>query len=393
MAEPLNDTDVHGLSTTARVWTPRGMKASQDGRDFLDALADCVADALNPLIDMEGYLPLILNPNRCLDGDVDRILALNGIDRRRSYTNPQARRLAILGSSMREWRGAFRVHRAVTGALTGGQVVIRTYIIQRFILDESSFDLILLTDDDADTTQIFLLGQGPDGTNYNEGQLDSALSSLAKVVLDDIELVPCWALTAWRDGLAGWVSTGSPSLVQSSVNDEFEGVDLGPDIDATASQFIGSPTRMPNPDGIATEWSTVWFKTGDAAAGDYWEHHMHATERDGSDDAYVVRIPVRGVGSIEVRRLIGGSYAAPFGSYAKYISDGLDGTYHRLDMVVAKSASKTSIRIYIDNDPGPWFHDSTISPRPEGEYTSIGLKTTSFTSGRLRIAAITAREQ
>ena len=74
------------------------MLQDSHGRRLMEAWADCLADALNILIDAEQYLPIILNPSRCLDIDIERILALNGIDGSLWTISPdKARRARHLG--------------------------------------------------------------------------------------------------------------------------------------------------------------------------------------------------------------------------------------------------------------------------------------------------------
>ena len=107
------EPDVHGLMTLARAWNPRSMRSDPLGAALLDVVNAATADALNPLIDLEKYAPIILNPTRCLENDVERILILNGIPRAKSLSPDQARRLAVIAQALRSWRGAFRSLRAV----------------------------------------------------------------------------------------------------------------------------------------------------------------------------------------------------------------------------------------------------------------------------------------
>ena len=398
MAAPLGNVDRHSLSTLARSWTPKGMRLGKDADDLLDALADALADSLNPLMDWVRYIPILLSPTLSRDEDIDRILALHGIDGSDpGLTNAQARRLAILGPTLKQWRGAFRAHRTVAGAITGGPVVVRSYLIQRYILGVSSFDEapLLTEEDDADTTQMFVLGQGPQAVDYDEGQTSGFLDSLAKPVLDEIELVDCYALTAWRDGLAGWIASGEPVLIPSEVRFEYEGVDIGPAVDSTVAQFLASPTTKPATVVPETNWSTVWFKTNAAteSASAFWEHHVYLdTSTFPTFDSYVVRVRTGNFG-LTFHRVTASVYGPALGSHVVQISDGIDGSYHRLDLLVYKTSTNTRLRAYIDGDPTPWFDDTVVAGRPDGDRAVVSLRTSEFTAGRLRVAAITARVQ
>ncbi len=388
MADPYGDVDREGLSERARSWTPKGLKTNQDAEDALDCLADALADALNPVIDMENYLPIILNPTRCGDNDINRSLNLTGIERNPALSNSQARRLAILGNQLRAWRGAFRSHRPIAGALTGGPVIIRPYLLDRFILDESSMDLVELDDTYSDLSQIFVLGQGPSGQEYDESQVRKHLENLAMPALDEVELVPCFVLTAWRDGLAsGWSSTGETRLVGSTVFNEYEALDIGPNIDAAAvQQWLTGPTLQPDHEAYQTIWHTIWFKTGGATPGSYWEAHaMLSDPMTGSGtDSYCIRVYSGNYG-VEFYRVSGGTYIL-MGSHPFTISDGLSGTYHRLDWLINTSPSALKMRVYVDGDSSSWF---SAFPSAGGLRTAYGMDVANFPTGLLRVSSLT----
>lgn len=391
MAEPLNGTDVHGLSTLARRWTPKSMVVDDSARALMECTADCIADVLNILIDAEQYLPIIYNPYRCRDEDVERILQMNGIDSSlHRISVEKARRLAVIAADMRAWRGAFRSHRSVAGALTGGPVIIIPYLLQRSVIDETSFDMIMLDEDDhSGISQVFVLGQGPHGSEYEGGELREQLKALAMPILDDVEITPCYALTAWRDGFAGWITDGSPELVASNVANEYEAVDLGPDVSSSSIQFIRSPTSRPETSVPETLHTTVWFKTGGATSGTFWELHAYADDSTpSSGSSYCARLDV-GNGAIRLMRRNGAVYTE-LGSHRVNVPDGLSGGYHRLDLLVKKTSTNTKLRAYVDMDPTGWYTDPTVDGRPDGLRVSIGLRTSQFSTGRLRIGAITA---
>lgn len=391
MSEPLNDTDKHGLATLARRWTPSGMVVSPAGQRFMDTIADSAASALNIGIDAEKYLPIIYNASRCLDADLDRILQLNGIDvDPRAMDVDKRRRLAVLGPVLRAWRGAFRSHRAVAGAMTGGAVIIRTYIALRAIVDISTMDIVLLDASDQDTSQMFILGQGPSGTRYDEGELLAALDQLAKPVLDVISLVACYALTAWRDGLAGWTPSSIPVLVTTTVQGEFEAMDMGVDVDPFVGvQSVYSPTERPATTAVnETLWSTVWFKSTNSDITEYWEHSVYSTF-DGAE-RYTVRVYPHQVAFVKYNAGVPTLIA----THPLVHVQNLTGDYQRLDLQVRKtSGGRTKMRAYMNMDPSFWYQEPAGPPsgRPAGTFTRINLDTaTTFTAGRLRTGAITA---
>lgn len=393
------ELDVHGLVTLARRWYPRGMLRSEEEKRLADSWCQGIAYMLNPLIDFVDYAPIILNPHRCSDAELVNILDLNGIRSRPGAMSFQKlRRLAILGVDLRTWRGSFRAHRILATALTGGPAILRTWIIERTIEDESTMSFLLLDEDQADETQLFILGQGPDATEYLEPELDEKMDQLAKPVLDTVIQVPCFALTAWRDGFGGWVPpslTSEFQLVQSSVVGEYQGLDMGPDITTTAIQWIKCPTEQPDPEGdFHSVWATIWFRTGDATTGDHWEVWVFAqgSATPGvNGDAYVVRVNV-GNGSLTLYRMLTG-VATLFGTWAVDIQDGLEDGGHRLDVVCARSPTTAArVRVYVDGNPSPWFDDpGIVGSRPDGRHMFIGLRTATFSTGRLRLTAVTAQ--
>ena len=400
MPEPIGDVDKYGLSMIARAWTPAGMVTTDEGRRLLEGLADMLADAMNPLIEFEQYAPIILDPSRCLDEDLFRILDANGIDTRNVVISfDKQRRLAILAPTMREWRGAFRSHRIVASALTGGAVILRSWIILRVILDISSMDLLLLPASTEETTDIFVLGQGPDASQFNETELLARLDELAKPVLDTLTVIPCFALTAWRNGLGTWQHAGTSVLVASTITNEFEALDMGPDVDASSEQWIRTPTTKTDYDnlGVETTWVTVFFKTDSVTLNDYWEVMVYADDvapdGGGTGNAYVARINVRS-GTTTFHRLLAGTYGASFGSHVFNVSDGLDVSYHRVDVLVIQQLTKVRMRVYVDHNPSAWYDDVVVpGSRPTGVNCFAGLRPANFSTGTLRIAALTARVQ
>lgn len=381
------DADAHGLETLARRWNPRSMRADELGAAMLDAVNAAAADALNPLIDLEQYAPIILNPTRCLENDVERILALNGIERARSLSPDQARRLAVIAQALRSWRGSFRSLRAVIGALTGGPVILRPWVGQRVIVDESTWDFIVLPIDDyRDVTQAFLLGQGPDAT-YDAAQVEDHVQSLARTILDSTEYVPCYALTAWRDGFAGWSAVGSVELIPSSLENEYESVDMGPGVDpANTTHRVTSPTST---DPLtARQWATVWFKTSGAADNSHW-YLMLSSDRQVNPTAYSLIVCV-GNQTLSIARTDAGVDTI-LGTKRVNISDGDTGDWHRVDFLVVRESGRVALRAYVDNDPTGWFYDVSMTT-PEGSSLEVLVTNTNFSAGRLRIAAITATQ-
>ena len=381
------EPDVHGLMTLARAWNPRSMRSDPLGAALLDVVNAATADALNPLIDLEKYAPIILNPTRCLENDVERILILNGIPRAKSLSPDQARRLAVIAQALRSWRGAFRSLRAVVGALTGGPVIIRPWIGQRVIVDESTWDFIVLSIYDfRDVTQVFLLGQGPDAT-YDATQVESHVQSLARTVLDETEYVPCYALTAWRDGFAGWGAVGDIKLVPSALNNEYESVDLGPGVGTTStSHKVTSPTRCTA--GTRRHWATVWFKTAGATALSSWRLAL-ASDAVSPATYYGAVVDV-GNGYIELVRVDAGVDTV-LQTDRINVPDGDTGDWHRLDLIMVHGSGTMKLRALVDHNPTGWGTDAA-GPFPQDLYLEVLVTNAEFPTGRLRIAALTATE-
>lgn len=385
MANSFGDVDAHGLSTLARGWTPKALRVGQDGVDLMDAFADCLADCLNVLIEAEEYLPLIWDPTRCLDRDVIRTLRLNGIDDRPALTPAQRRRIAVIAASMRAWRGSFRCHRAVAGALTGGPTIIQTYVQQRCVLDESTYDMVLLDDEYANSSLVFVRGQGSLADDYDATTFVTHMGRLAVSAMDELEIVECFAVTAWRDGMSDWqCADGTPAVAKSGIYGEYAGIEIGPGVDADVSTWWVMPSsRASTTDSV---WATAWFSTHAASPIGYWRFVVLSNEDH--DDAYSVNIPVSsGVAQLLRHTPMGASIV---GSWHVDMSSG-DGSPHRVDVIVLKDAMKARLRAVIDGNPGPWCTD-VAGPWPDGDIVGILLEAATFNNGRLRVVAVTAKE-
>ncbi len=382
----VDDTDLHGLETLARSWNPRSMRTDLMGAALLDALNAALGDILNPLIDMEAYAPIILNPTRCLDNDIDRILALNGITRARSLSADQARRLAVIAQPLRSWRGAFRSLRSVIGSLVGGPVIIRSWLLQRVVIDETTWSMVLLDPMVyQDTTQAFLLGSGPN-SSYDSGQVESHVRDLARTILDDTQYVACYALTAWRDGFAGWGALGDIALITTSVTGEYESADLGPDVGSTAVLHrLTSPTG--STDGATKHCVTVWFKTMGATALSTWRVEVMSNGNT-PVTCFAADVSV-GNGTISLVKIIAGIETVLLTETVN-VPDG-DGDWHRVDLQTVVGGGATKIRAYIDNDPTGWAKVNG-PPLAGSLHAEIVVDNALFPTGRLRVAALTAVE-
>jgi hypothetical protein len=394
-----DDTNRHGLVDLASRWTPKGLRSDDEALRFMEAVWYAAADSLNVMLDLEGYVPIVFSPRRCLDDDLAKVLALNGVQARPgSLSFSMLRRLAMLSPDLRSWRGAFRSHRTVVSALTGGPVVIQTWILQRTVLDESSLDLILLDDDDVNTTLVYLLGQGPGASpEYSLDEVTERVDDMAKPVLDDVEFVECFAVTAWRDGVGEWGPGGGadwPSAVGSGVSGEYESADIGPAVSAAVNQYLTAPTDAPAPTiGATHSWFvTVWFKTQDGVEGDQWELWLFEDGGAPSGDGYVIKVPVGHHRTMQFCRVIAG-VATVFGSEAVTFADGDTGSYHRLDVVIELSVVLAArVRAYCNHDPTAWQNDGgVVATRPSGTGLQTGLRTSVFTAGKVEIAAVTAQ--
>ena len=395
MADPLDTTDAYGLATLARRWTPASMRNGEGAQELMDTLADGTADALNILMMLESYVPIIWHPSRCDDRDLDRVLHMNGISTDRTATALQKRRLAVLASDLRAWRGAFLSLRAVVQAFTGGAVVIRSWLVQRVVVDESSWDLVLLSPaDHSDETDVFLLGVGPN-SEYDAVQVDTYVDDLAKTVLDVINYLPCYVVTSWRDGLANWTATGTPVLIASTELNEYEAIEIGPVPDPTvAVQFIEASTLSESGSSEQCLRLTIFAETLDATDDDFWEAWMFATENSyllsTGHDGYLFRIHVGNARQIQMYRVVGGALTL-IGAHAFNLQNGTD--WRRIDLQVDKTTSTTKCRAYVDGNPGFIFNDpGSVGSRPNGQYTYLGLRATQFTTGKLRIAAVLGQQ-
>jgi hypothetical protein len=395
----LNGVNVHGLADLAWSWTPQGMKESTEEIRAMRAFNDALADVLNPLVILEKYLPIILNPVRALDEDLYRILDANGIEtRNETIGNGKLRRLAILAADLKAWRGSFRAHMSVASAMTGGPVIMDTWLAQRWLLGTSDWGTLALLDNPNETI-MFVLGQGP-SSDFVPGELDQFITRLAKPALDVVSIVPCFALTSWRNGTGDWVVSGNMDLVTTSVEGENQGLEFGPDVDAiSTNQFVRTPTQKDAVTGTETVWQTAVFRTNGALSGDFWEFMAYATENASladTGDAYLVRVHI-GSGTLSVHRKVGGVVGASIFTVDAVISDG--GTevddYHRIDFFVHQNLTKVRLQVVVDGNPSGWYDDVVApgSSRPSGTYGFMGINTDDFTQGKVRVNMITARLQ
>ncbi len=394
----LNGVNLYGLASLAWSWTPLALRTTEEEVRAMRAFNDALADVLNPLIEFERYMPLILNPARTLDEDLFRILDLNGIDLRNQTISPvKLRRLALLAAELRAWRGSFSSHQSLASAMTGGPVIMDTWLSQRWILDEADWGTLVLLDNPNETL-IYVLGQGP-SSDFIEGELTDLIDRFAKPALDSVVVIPCFALTAWRNGLEEWNVSGTPEVIPTAVEGENQAVELGPGVEATANQFLRSTTEK---DAVSLDesiWQRVIFRTNGAADGDFWEFMAYATfdaNDPSSGDAYLIRVNV-GYGNLTVHRKVAGVVGAAILTWPVEIFDGgvdVD-AYHRIDFYVRQTSTKVRFKVVVDGNPTGWYDDVVVPgpSRPSGTYMFVGLNTSDFTQGRLRVSLITGRLQ
>lgn len=371
------------------------MKTTEVAQRLMEAIAHQIALVTYALGAFDRYAPIILNPRRCLDDDLFRVLELNGVSVRPGTLDyAVVRRLAMLAPELKSWRGSFRAHRTVASAITGYPVIVQSWIQQRAVMDVSGMDVVMLEDDDSHITLMFVVVQGPDADSlYSEAELVSRLESMAMPVLDEVQLVNCFALTSWRNGVSGWAQgTGWPEAIPSPVQNEYESADFG-EVSADSEQFVVAPTRAPEPTGTTYSWwVTVWFKTRGAVDGDGWEIWLFATDDGPSGgDGYKVRVPVGTVQDLVFSRVNAG-VESDFGFESVNLPDGDSGEYHRIDLVAEKTSTKAlRIRAYVDHNPTAWYDDpAAVVGRPSGDRLHLGARLSDFTAGRLRVAAVTS---
>lgn len=379
-------------------WVPAGMNQTPEEKTFIEAYRVVVADSTCLLVDTTNYLPIILNPLRCRPADVGRILNMHGIDGRPGALIPaQLRRLAIIGHELRTWRGSHRAHRSTASAITGRPSAVTTWISDRFVLDESTMDFIMLYDEDADESVVYVVGQGTGPTNYNQWELESRLGTLAKVALDQLVVIPCWAITTWRNGINSWISEPVASrayLVPSGVKDEFEAVEIGPDYSSETLQFVSPPSAMSVTHQYGTFVGTVYLETSGALPGDEIEFWMAASSdaTAGTGSGYLMVIRCGNAYGVEFYRVNAGTRVSLGAFTSLSLPDGVDGTYHRVDFVLVKpqtNATKTRVRGFVDHDPTPWYDDNgTFISRPGSSGAFVGLNTAQFTQGTLRVGPV-----
>lgn len=379
------DADRHGLETIARRWNPVSMRRGENAAEAMDAINACAADALSILIDLEQYIPLLWNALRCLPADIDAILALSGVERERSLSTDQARRMAVIATQMRSWRGAFRSLRAIVGAITGGPVIVLSWISLRTIVDVTTWAWVAMDVEDSDVTFVFLLGEGPSSV-YDEAQVERHVARYARTALDETVYIPCFALTAWRDGMAGW-GQAIGSLVSTEERGEYESLDIGPAVNPSSSTHrLTSPTESdPSP---TRTWVTVWFKTVGADDDSSWRL-LAASDAADPETSYALEVHV-GNHNVRILRIDAGVETELLDVSSVIHDDPSDvGSWHRADLVLLREAAGVSLRAYIDHDPTVWCLDASPSP-PDGTRVEILVENASFASGRLRVAAITA---
>jgi hypothetical protein len=390
MPDPDATADQHGLASLARRWSETTLRRGSSAAKALDTLADSVGISLNVLIDLAKYTPIILDPTRCLDNDVQRILEYVGIDYT-GLTVDQRRRIAIIGNEIKHWRGAHRSIRAIVSAITGENSMVLPWLLDRFVLDESTLTFYLLSaiDDDINLNTIYYIA---DDTSL-EKTLTDQLTMLAMQVKEQPEYIRCFDMTAWKDGTAGWPRTGNWALVPSDVFGEFQALDFGnglPDAVAGAN-IITSPRQHPSPSSAtATFHSTAWFVTSNHTEKMHLTAFSTVTTATAGQSAYSVRLQM-GNNSIEFLRIIAGTTTV-LATFSAPCWPGYDEDWHRLDLIVIKEASQTKLRAFVDHNPTVWVVDSTVSPRPEGGYGNAMTFNATAPNLVVRLAALSFRE-
>lgn len=371
----MTEPNAYGLVDLGMRWAPRSMLKGEGAVELMTVVVESTADALNPLMMFERYISIMLAPSRCDDAELNRILALNGVSAD-SLTAEQSRRLAVLAPSLREWRGAFFALRSVIQALSGGPVVIRSWVVQRTVVDESTWGITLMDpEEESGRTDVFAL------TGFDDEVARRFIDDYAKTATDVIDLVKCFVSTSWRAGYADWTATGLPSLVASSINGEFECLRIGPDIDATVQQVMTAGSQHASTDTRLR--LTMFYSTTDATSGDVWYvWMMHSSDLS---EGYEFRIGVGMVSSIELFRVDAGTPTS-IGSWVFDLPDG-PGYYRRLDFEIEITSSSSALfRVSVDGDAGVLISDSGTSKTDTR--TSFGLDTSVFTTGSISVAAV-----
>ena len=384
--------DRNGVVFLARSWTPKVLRQSEDGAALLETWAYALAYCLNGLLDLNNYLPVALSPLRCDVAELSGALARLGLDDSRDLSVEQRRRLAVVGQALREWRGSFRSCRLLVSALTGGPVVILTWTNLHFVADGSCLSFTGVFDEDQDTTVVFALGQGPSAT-YNENLIQGYLEGATISATDLIDLVPCYALTRWRDGFNGWVTHGNPELVVSSITGEYEALKLTPNMDPDPQGIrLLSPTTCSNVADGKAWWVTTHFKT-ESAIG-FWRLHLRSDSF--ADTSYAVEVPV-GYGNLRYLRILNGG-VIELVSFPTYVEDGLNGEYHRIDFTASMSANsiedRLTLRACLDGQLFNQYVDNGNNPGETiGNCVKLTVTSSQLTAGSLHVAAIWAQER
>ena len=369
----------HELVDTVRRWNPKTMRDGPNAADVMDLVNAVAADNLNILVDLEEYAPIVLSPTRCGANDIKNSMVLNGIEPSVSLTVDQSRRLTIIASSLRTWRGAFSSLRSLVTALTGGPVIVTTWLIDAPVVGVSSWDMILLTEDDENTSQVFLLED-----QFTEEQLERYVDGLARTALDDTIYVPCFTLTAWRDGPGKWTAN-SYELVASSITGEFESLDIGPEV---SSELVHNVRSTDTHDVGSNIWMTIWFKTENATDGSYWRFVV-ASDAANLVSAYGVRVSV-GNHEVTVIRIDSGA-DTDLGSIRCNLRDS-SLVWHRIDVILVRTATEVAVRTVINGNYSGIFVDSAAL-RPNGTYCEYWTDNADFPTGRLRTTVITATQR
>lgn len=369
----------HGLADVARRWNPKTMRDGVNAANTLDLINALAADALNILIDLEQYAPILFNPTRCLGNDVKYSLTLNGVEPSTSLTAEQSRRIAIIASTLRLWRGAFVSMRSLVTAITGGPVVITTWMTDAPVVGVSSWDMLLLGEEDVNTSQVFLLGD-----DFSQGQLNHYVGDFARTALDATAFVACFTLTAWRDGPGKWTAPNH-ELTPSNVAGEFESLDIGPSVSAAyLHRVVSSDSHTQG----ANLWATVWFITEGATDGSSWRFVL-ASNGASSPSAYGVRVSV-GNHNVALVRIDSGTDTVLGVMRCSLRDSSL--AWHRIDVLLKRTPTTVSMRVLVNGCPSGIYSDSAPS-RPNGRVCEYWTVDSDFPSGKLRTTAITAVER
>ena len=260
------------------------------------------------------------------------------------------RRLALALPRARSSRGATAAYKAIAGAATGSESVISPWVVDAFVLDESTMDFLTLPSDSRDTVHVAVVC-----SEDSAAVVAQLLSEQAASVADDVIVQRCHGLVTFKHGVNGW--SESEVMQDSGVA---TGLLLEPEM------RVVNPLELDSSRTSETHEVSLSIDNGGQV-------QIVLCADSALDNGYVASVTFDFEGQLEIGRYDDGVYTT-VGTYAHRVP-ALISTKSSVHLRAVHSSTSTKFKVVIDGVDSGWITDSSARPN----YNLAGFSSLSAT--------------